>query len=487
MSEVKQQPLSWVDEAFKNIGLREVKGPKHNPTIVGWLKRLGAWWKDDEAAWCFGPETEVLTDKGFIRFDELKNEKPTAVAQFNPHSRRVEYVSDFNIIEKDYSGNVYCNARLGFICDPNHHFYGRWSGTGPERLRPIHSITTCGVNIPNIRAGEEEYKITDSELVFLAAFLSDGYYKKDHDTRVKFKFSKQRKIQIIEQYPILSSGDEKPRENRQPTKWFSFDIKLLRRDVLSEYKLMDWEFIRNLSARQCKVFIDAYAMFDGTGDGNVAYEVFTSDERLRDQLCFIAAMAGYKATPFSTKQVSPNTKIEYLHNVYVSPRLRRSMSPEHLYISEYTGKLYCLQVPTMIMVIRTKSGVIIPVGNCGTYVAHCLTAVGRGSIPKHWYRALEYLKWGTALDKPAYGSVGVLKRKGGGHVFFVVGVTEKGDIVGLGGNQGDEVNLRVFSRSVIEGYRWPPHANGALSMPYPDRYDLPVYNSKTLKVVGSMA
>lgn len=124
---------------------------------------------------------------------------------------------------------------------------------------------------------------------------------------------------------------------------------------------------------------------------------------------------------------------------------------------------------------------------CGTFVAHCLTAVGRGSIPKHWYRALEYLKWGSALDKPAYGSVGVLKRKGGGHVFFVVGVTEKGDIVGLGGNQGDEVNLRVFSRSVIEGYRWPPHANGALSMPYPERYDLPVYNSKTLKVVGSMA
>lgn len=124
---------------------------------------------------------------------------------------------------------------------------------------------------------------------------------------------------------------------------------------------------------------------------------------------------------------------------------------------------------------------------CGVFVAHCLTAVGRGSIPKHWYRALEYLNWGSVLDKPAYGSVAALKRKGGGHVFFVVGVTEKGDIVGLGGNQGDEVNLRVFARSEIEGYRWPPHANGVLSMPYPERYNLPVYDSKSLKVVGSMA
>lgn len=44
--------LSWIAEARKHIGLKEVKGAKHNLTIQKWLKNLNAWWSDDETAWC---------------------------------------------------------------------------------------------------------------------------------------------------------------------------------------------------------------------------------------------------------------------------------------------------------------------------------------------------------------------------------------------------------------------------------------------------
>lgn len=44
--------LAWIVEAKKHVGLREVKGVKHNPTIISWLNELGAWWKDDETPWC---------------------------------------------------------------------------------------------------------------------------------------------------------------------------------------------------------------------------------------------------------------------------------------------------------------------------------------------------------------------------------------------------------------------------------------------------
>jgi len=43
---------AWLVSARKDIGVREWKGPKHNPIILGWLKRLGAWWSNDEDAWC---------------------------------------------------------------------------------------------------------------------------------------------------------------------------------------------------------------------------------------------------------------------------------------------------------------------------------------------------------------------------------------------------------------------------------------------------
>lgn len=45
--------LAWMIEAKKHVGLREDTSKKrHNGIILGWLKSLGAWWKDDETAWC---------------------------------------------------------------------------------------------------------------------------------------------------------------------------------------------------------------------------------------------------------------------------------------------------------------------------------------------------------------------------------------------------------------------------------------------------
>lgn len=47
----------WYREAKKWIGLKEYPGAKHNPTILGWAKRLGAKVlginvTDDETPWC---------------------------------------------------------------------------------------------------------------------------------------------------------------------------------------------------------------------------------------------------------------------------------------------------------------------------------------------------------------------------------------------------------------------------------------------------
>ncbi len=42
----------WITEARKHVGLAEIPGPKHNLTILNWLKNLKAWWQDDETPWC---------------------------------------------------------------------------------------------------------------------------------------------------------------------------------------------------------------------------------------------------------------------------------------------------------------------------------------------------------------------------------------------------------------------------------------------------
>ena len=42
----------WLSIARGYIGVREIPGPRHNPTIMGWLRKLKSWIKDDETAWC---------------------------------------------------------------------------------------------------------------------------------------------------------------------------------------------------------------------------------------------------------------------------------------------------------------------------------------------------------------------------------------------------------------------------------------------------
>lgn len=43
---------AWLIEAEKHVGLAEIPGKEHNPTVLAWLKTLGAWWSEDETPWC---------------------------------------------------------------------------------------------------------------------------------------------------------------------------------------------------------------------------------------------------------------------------------------------------------------------------------------------------------------------------------------------------------------------------------------------------
>lgn len=43
---------AWLIEARANIGTREIPGSRHNSKILGWLRKLKAWWSEDETPWC---------------------------------------------------------------------------------------------------------------------------------------------------------------------------------------------------------------------------------------------------------------------------------------------------------------------------------------------------------------------------------------------------------------------------------------------------
>lgn len=90
---------------------------------------------------------------------------------------------------------------------------------------------------------------------------------------------------------------------------------------------------------------------------------------------------------------------------------------------------------------------------CAAFVGFCLENVG--IVSSRFESAKSYLDWGRSQAVPCVGSIVVFTRDGGGHVGFVVGKTAGGALLVLGGNQGNQVNVRAFPLDRASGYRWP--------------------------------
>ena len=111
---------------------------------------------------------------------------------------------------------------------------------------------------------------------------------------------------------------------------------------------------------------------------------------------------------------------------------------------------------------------------CGAFVGGVLSEVGIKPV-KGGASARSWLKTPVKLDRPAVGSVVIFWRgaKAGasGHVGFVVGQDQRGNLMVLGGNQADAVNIKPFGKDRVLGYRWPG------IYPFESRFNLPVLTS----------
>ncbi|WP_296231253.1 TIGR02594 family protein [Pseudomonas sp. UBA4617] len=90
---------------------------------------------------------------------------------------------------------------------------------------------------------------------------------------------------------------------------------------------------------------------------------------------------------------------------------------------------------------------------CAAFVGAMLERVGVHS--SRFESATSYLNWGIELQRPVTGCIVVFTRVGGGHVGFATGKTVDGNLLVLGGNQSDAVNIRAFELGRVSGYRWP--------------------------------
>jgi uncharacterized protein (TIGR02594 family) len=112
---------------------------------------------------------------------------------------------------------------------------------------------------------------------------------------------------------------------------------------------------------------------------------------------------------------------------------------------------------------------------CALFANVCLAMAGlkgTGSL-----LALDFAgKWPSVrLIGPAVGAFAPMVRDGGGHIIQIVGKDQHGNVMGLGGNQRDQVSIVPFANSRLnKGFWWPA------SVPLPSKIGfsaLPVVRS----------
>jgi superfamily II DNA or RNA helicase len=329
---------------------------------------------------CFTPDTEILTNKGFVRFDCL--DKTELVAQYDSDTNEISFVKPICYIENDYSGkliNASSDRRISLTTTPNHEIllfnkinHVKKSHKDVSYNNGNWTIKTCGLTTSNIKT-----ELTELDKL-LIAFQADGslWHTDINGTlTLDFTFSKQRKINKF--LDIMSKGDFNFREVKGTER--NGNVKDKRRFLVSgisyAYKnISDYFNIAELSLDVCRQIIEEMVCWDGSITKNGLYYYSSTIKANVDFYQAMAVLCNYHTN--QTVQVDNRSDtFNDVYRLFISKHINR-IGCRGITKSEidYNGKVYCVKVPTGNIVVRHNGKVVIT-GNCHTAVAKSLTII----------------------------------------------------------------------------------------------------------------
>ena len=123
---------------------------------------------------------------------------------------------------------------------------------------------------------------------------------------------------------------------------------------------------------------------------------------------------------------------------------------------------------------------------CAAYLGACLERAGVRSTRSLMARS--YLSWGKRLSEPRVGAIAIFSRGRNpalGHVGFWLGEAG-GDVVLLGGNQGNAVSVARYPKSRLLDLRWPETQRVTQRTTQPDETLFERALAHVLKMEGGM-
>jgi DNA-directed RNA polymerase II subunit RPB2 len=345
---------------------------------------------------CLTPDHEVLTEaRGWVTIDKVVLEDK--VAQLNRQTGAMEYVHPLETLVFDHDGDLYEVETQGVSLRTtlNHRMWVQKRGADEYELVTAEEMRGKRVrfqcdgpvayadNVIDIADHHFTGKEADAWLRLLGIWFAEGWtYIKhtDHIRRMEFAANKERVQEAL-------------KEDLETLGWkYSFNSKSQKLYVneasiavyLSDYNvgatnksLPSW--VWNLSARQCKILLDGLLLGDGHIT-NTSCHYFTSSVALKDDIQKLCQHAGWTSyatvrypaghqTTMTDGRVITATADAWCVQIRKT-RLRPTLNHSHTntqdgqkeVLKSYTGKVYCLRVPTEVFMVR-RNGRCVWTGN----------------------------------------------------------------------------------------------------------------------------
>lgn len=340
---------------------------------------------------CYDEQTEVLTDKGWKFFRNLdyrdsictldpasgliEFHQPTALVSFSHHRRLVSIQNrtldimvtpDHNMfVESQQNARKHRNA-FGFVKARNLQAQSVIKRTGVWTGREVSVFV-----LPSVTVGHYEGRqvvlnetpplqiLMDTWLAFLGIWLSDGSVSSNRGTyRISVAQKAPSRKAAVES--LLSSLPFRFEKN--DSDFYCYDKQL--GSYLSEFgkapeKFVP-EYVKELSARQIRIFMDWFAFGDGTMMRN-GYRIFyTSSKRLADDLQELLLRVGRVGTLKPRRRGgrvkigrheadAPRSQYEVHERV---KKLESWIDRRDIKYVPYEGRVYCAEVRNHVMYVR---------------------------------------------------------------------------------------------------------------------------------------
>lgn len=354
----------------------------------------------DEA--CHDEKTEILSENGWRKWYELNVDE--RLLTMNPEFRQAEYVKPTAVHVFDHDGPMYLyERRCGNFCvTPNHRMLWKKQRSKcarpytPYYLEEIQKINGTSRHIPRcFRWKGEEPKTfilrepdahraydknipMEAWVKFLGWCFSEGSLQWDDGRPTHVVLSQKvgpnfNKIADVV-YRCGFNPLEYPNGNAPSIR---INNKMLARWVLSHGRYC-WEkhlpsFLKTLSPRLIETFLQAYKEGDGYDKNSGRDIIYTSSEKIANDLQILSYLAGRESTickrdliglPILQGRVSQ-------HDGFVVARSKIGLDShlkikrEYLDKIHYKGKVFCATVPLYHTLFTRRNGVCMWSGNSG--------------------------------------------------------------------------------------------------------------------------